>query len=223
MLGDGFAIGTAISNNSSGLFWGLIIFNLIVFAIILTNNREYFKTLFSTIVFNRYLVYNSQEVLKVDHIRSRLLSFTYFTAIAACALRFGTSDELGVIIGVLILIGGALIKFGSMWTLGFISKARDGIIEHQLNHHIYFQTSSLILTVILILSYAVTEEFSYILLWSIGGIVLLGLIIREIQSLIRAVTAKVSVLYIILYLCTLEIVPLLVILRVFASSDAVLN
>ncbi|MCH2234814.1 MAG: DUF4271 domain-containing protein [Crocinitomicaceae bacterium] len=223
MLGDGFAIGTTISDNSSILFWGLLIFNLIIYAIVLTNNREYFRTLFSTVVFNRYLLYNSQEVMKMENIRSRLLSFTYFTSLAACALRFISGDDLSIVLAALVLLGGTLLKFSVMWGLGFISKTKDGIIEHQLNHQIYFQTSSLLLSVVLIFTFALDNEQSFIVLWVILGILILGLVIREIQSLIRAVTAKVSVLYIILYLCTLEIVPLLVILRVFTSNEAVLS
>lgn len=223
MLGDGFAIGTAIADNSSILFWGLIVFNVIVFAIVLTDNREYFKTLFSTLIFNRYLVYNSQEILKTEHFRSRLLTLTYFTTLGACALRFVDGAENGIIIGVLVLLGASLIKFGCMWILGFVSKTKEGLLEHHLNHHVFFQTSSLILTILLIFSYSIGQEYSIVIVWIIGIVILLGLLIREIQSLIRALSAKVSILYIILYLCTLEIVPFLVILRVFTSSSAVLS
>ena len=155
---------------------------------------------------------------------SVLLTFTYFISVAVLA-SYTFSQGYGVLSLVIfgILVGGALVKWFFMWFISFISENRSGILEHSMNHLIYYQVLGLILTPILIFSHFFPSEiYRYFV---VGCLIITGLVIlyRELQSIGRAIKARIGVLYIILYLCTLEILPLVLLIFAFVNDFAGLN
>lgn len=223
MLGEGIHTGTIISREDNFLFWTLIGLNITIYAITITRKPGYMKLLFNTALFNRYLWQNDQESLHLNKGLSWLMSFSYFLAIGAFIYRYFHLNMATTLIAIAAGIGIMLIKFLSILMLSRLSKTRGGLLEHLLNHHIFFQISSIVLTIILIFSIAIPHEFYLIFIYFFLAILLISIFFREIQSLIRAIQVKISILYIILYLCTLEILPFIVIIRVFVSENAVLN
>lgn len=198
--------------------------NLIIIALIQTLNRGYIRLLFSTAINNRQLINNLRENLNLGKLTSILLNLPYFNCLAVIvwmAMK-SNADYLVVIIS-LILIGMALFKLFVIRIISVLSNTKIGLQEHLLNHLIFFQVGGIVLTPILIFTHYIPERYVNLLLISLVSIVGLFIIVRELQSLTRAVQYKVSIFYIILYLCTLEILPFIVGFRVFILNSGVLN
>ncbi|MCB9225040.1 MAG: DUF4271 domain-containing protein [Crocinitomicaceae bacterium] len=206
------------------IFWILMSINVVFIAIAKSLNQTYISSLFTTAILNRQLLQKIQEELKLNSASSILLTITYFNSIAVLVSYLAAKQygNLALIIAG-ILIGGALIKWFIMWFISFIGENRSGIAEHGMNHLIYYQVTGLILTPILIFSHFFSENVYYYIV--LGCLVFAGLIIifRELQSIGRALKARIGVLYIILYLCTLEILPLVLFMYAFVNDFAGLN
>jgi hypothetical protein len=206
------------------IFWILMSLNLVLIAISKTLNQNYFGVLLSTAVMNRQLLQKTQEELRLNSASSLLLTFTYFNCVAVLS-AFLLSNGYGMFALIIsgVLIGGVLIKWLVMWFVSFIGESRSGIAEHGMNHLVYYQVGGLILTPILILCHFFPEHtYHYVALVCLVFIGLL-ILVREFQSMARALKARVGVLYIILYLCTLEILPLALIVYAFVNDFAGLN
>jgi hypothetical protein len=213
-----------ISRHLDLVFWILMSINLLAIAIAKTTNQSYIKVLFSTAILNRQLLQKTQEELKLGSTSSILLTLTYFNAIAVLAtyIAFDGHGVVALILGGIFILG-VLIKWLFMWFVSFLSENRGGIAEHGMNHLIYYQVGGIILTPILIISHFFPANLYGIIV--VSSIVIVGILIllREIQSLGRAFKARISVLYIILYLCTLEILPLVLLIYAFVNDFNGLN
>ncbi|MFT5823235.1 MAG: hypothetical protein ACI8ZM_004496 [Crocinitomix sp.] len=213
-----------LTNRFNLIFWALMAFNLIVFALVRTFNPGYLRLLFRTAFNNRQLINNIREDLNLRGITSLLLNLTYFTSVGIIAWKTTHSDVHDLI---LILLGaaliGAFIKLITIQLLIFFTTSKIGLQEHFINHLLFFQIGGIILTPILIFTQYIPASYREITLISILILLALIIIIREFQSLTRAIQHKISYFYIILYLCTLELLPLVVGIRVFILYTGVLN
>ncbi|MBD3637968.1 MAG: DUF4271 domain-containing protein [Crocinitomicaceae bacterium] len=217
-------VGVPIESNHEIYFWVLMGLNLIFIAIAKTLNQDYISVLFNTAIINRQLLQKTQDELKLGSASSVLLTLTYFSnlSIILAYTASGTYGKTALIIAG-VLIGSVLIKWLAMWFVAFVSEFRGGISEHGMNHLIYYQVGGILLTPILFLSHFFSENiYSKIIL---GCLIISGLLIllREIQSLGRAIKSRISPLYIILYLCTLELMPFVLVIYAFVNNYAGLN
>jgi hypothetical protein len=117
------------------------------------------------------------------------------------------------------ILGGVIIfyifKLGLFNIIGFIFKAKRDISDYVLNVYILGQISGIVLLpVIVFITYMPTKYVIY------AGLV--SLILLYLYSMFRGVTmaaskVKISVYYLFLYLCTLEILPLFLIAKVLSK------
>ena len=199
---------TFLNDSFEWSFWVFMIFNLVCFALVKSVQNGYFKSLFRTAIINRQLLQNVQEDLKLTKYYSYLLAFTYFTSFACILIHFisNSYSEFAIpILGGLLSI--TVLKWLVIWMISFVSKTNSGTTEHILNHAIFFQIGGLILTPILILTHFAPTIYQMAISIGLVAIIVLLILIREIQSLLRALKARIPALYIILYLCTLEMLP----------------
>lgn len=213
-----------IEINYELVFWIFIGLNLIFFAIAKTSNQNYFKILFTTAIINRQLGQNVQEDLKLNSTASILLTVSYFTSLALLIsdLVFGEHSIAALFIfGILVSL--ILLKWAVIMSISFVTQTKSGILEHIYNHAIFFQIGGVLLTFVLFASHFFPEAWQVYI--SIGLVIIIGLLLllREIQSLLRALKARVPVLYIILYLCTLELLPLVVLIYGLSNDLKGLN
>ena len=214
-------IGTQIEvqREFSIVFWILILFNLLAIAITRTRNAEHFRFLFITAIFNRQLQQNTQEHLRLNEIGPILLNIAYINCLSIIAFDLISSpNQWFTLLFVTILSVAALIKLGTINFIGFVAKSNRGTYEHTLNHFIFFQLGAIILTPILIFTHFLSDQMGEVVGFILLGIIALLIFIRELQSFVRAFRSGVSTLYIILYLCTLELLPLVLIIKVFVSN-----
>ena len=206
------------------VFWIFIGLNLVFFAIAKSTNQNYFKSLFTTAIINRQLNQNLQEDLKLTSTASILLTLTYFTSLSLIIshLAFG-EYSIGALLLFAILTGLILLKWAIVMSIAYLTQTKNGILEHVYNHFIFFQIGGIVLTFILFATHFLPATWQEYI--SIGLAVIIGLLVllREIQSLLRALKARVPVLYIILYLCTLELLPLTVIIYGLTNEFKGLN
>ncbi len=215
---------TLVQSTFNPTFWGMMGFNLICIAIVQTIWPHYFKLLFSTALNNRYLLTNAREGLNLNRLPSLLMNLVYFNGVSAVIYNFTPQLPHWV----MFIYTGALlvlffIKLIVMNTMAFIRQQKEGIQEHQLNHIIFFQVGALILTPFLFFTHYLSNTYTSTVALALAGVVVLLIFIREIQSLVRAFQAKISIFYIILYLCTLELLPLVVGIRVVTLNLGVMN
>jgi len=211
---DGVAIGTQFNT----VFWSLITLNIIAITYVKTVYPSYIPVLFRTGIYNRQLYQNLQEDLRLNNAGSVLLTLTYIIALTLLLTLFLPYTTNNIAFKLLSGLGVVfLIKFIAIRFLRFINKQYDGLTEHWQNHLIFFQILGLLFTPVLAFTYFAPQSVQkYILIGLI--IILIGLIlIREIHSLMRALRLKISIVYIILYLCTLEIIPLVVFIRALVN------
>ena len=198
------------------VFWLLMAFNIFAIAYIRTANAGYFSVLFRTGIYNRQLYQNIQEDLRLSGAGSVLLTISYFNCVAIVLSSLISVPNSENWLPLVILVGAAtliLLKYGLIKTLSFISLTKEGTSEHWINHLIYFQICGILITPILCFSHFSAQSIQQnVMLW-LAGLICLMIFIREVQSFIRAIRMRVSLIYIILYLCTLEIIPLVVVIK----------
>jgi hypothetical protein len=152
-----------------------------------------------------------------------LYTFLYFTGFSLLIQSIANHTGGGLSISgnsfldLLILFGGVSFiisgKYITIMTLAIIFNSRESG-ERYLTNQITFSLISVLLMIpiLLVLNFQASE-------WSlIGSFIVLGLaqLIRIIRSLRVGLTEKAfGLLYLFLYLCALEIVPLLVLVKVF--------
>ena len=115
-----------------------------------------------------------------------------------------------------ILAGVSLFYLFKMWLFnfsGFIFKTKKEASNYVLNIYVFGQIAGVVLLpVIVLMSYLHSETIIYA-----GGILL---VLLYVYSLFRGVVCvtygvKISVYYLFLYLCTLEILPLFILAKIF--------
>ncbi|MFA4852523.1 MAG: DUF4271 domain-containing protein, partial [Bacteroidales bacterium] len=115
-----------------------------------------------------------------------------------------------------ILAGVLLFYLFKMWLFnfsGFIFKTKKETSDYILNIYVFGQIAGVVLLpVIVLMSYLHSETIIYA-----GGILL---VLLYVYSLFRGVVCvtygvKISVYYLFLYLCTLEILPLFILAKIF--------
>ncbi|MGD0711040.1 MAG: DUF4271 domain-containing protein [Bacteroidales bacterium] len=109
-----------------------------------------------------------------------------------------------------------LIKMGLFNFSGYIFKANDKISDYVLTLYLFGQVTGVCLLPIIIL----TNYFDNKIMLYAGFIIILMLYIYFLfRSFVIALTkSKVSTYYIFLYLCTLEILPLVLLVKIFRIS-----
>jgi len=201
------------------IFWLFMLFNLIAVAVVRARRERYFSVLLDTALQNRHLVQNLQEEFKQNKPSSVLLTLTYFTSLSALISYFVSksfNDYAAPLI--LLLIGLFLLKWIAMYSIVFFTQSRSGIYEHFYNHTVFYQIGGIVMTVVLIFIHFLPDEFQNVAAITLLSIVLILLLLRETLSLFRALKSRVPALYIILYLCTLELLPALLLWHLLVNN-----
>jgi hypothetical protein len=210
--------GKALPPSFNWVFWTLIGFNIFALAYVRTVHGYYIRVLFRTGLYNRQLYYNTQEDLRLGGGGSVLLTISYFNCVAlvVCALLPGSPVwlpfvALGIIAGVI------LLKYGLMKMTSYITQTREGINEHWMNHLIFFQVCGILLTPVLCFTHFSAQTVQNDIMLGLAGLIGLMIFFREIQTFLRVTRLRIPMYYIILYLCTLEIIPLVVIIKALVN------
>jgi hypothetical protein len=114
-----------------------------------------------------------------------------------------------------ILIGITIIKFLTMLSITNIFGGKNNF--HTFYHLKFYQITGVVMLPLYIFSYFFNEKSKFYLLSFAFILYVLLIIIREMSAFIIAIKNSVSFLYIILYLCTLEILPLILFIKILVG------
>lgn len=205
----------ALNQGFDWIFWSLMLFNVIALAYVRTALPGYITVLIRTGVYNRQLYQNVQETLRLNSAGSVFLTLGYLNCFAVLVQTFIPNSPASMI-WILLGVGSIvfIIKFCLIRFLGFLTESREGLTEHWINHLIYFQIITLVLTPLLCLTHFAPQTVQPVIGITIASFMVIMILLRDIQSFMRAIRQRVLVVYIILYLCTLELIPLIVLIKV---------
>lgn len=216
--------GTPINNSFNLIFWLMMGFNILAIALSKTLNPGYLSTLFKAALSNRQLMNNVREDIDIWRFTSVLLNFAYFNCLGIIVWKLASMDKTNLLfIITLVILGISILKLIVIRFISFIINSSHGTEEHLYNHFVFYQIGAILLTPILLFTNYVPASYVMILLIIPLGIVGLLLLVREWQTLTQAFQYKISFFYIILYLCTLEILPVLIGVRVFILNSGATN
>lgn len=151
-----------------------------------------------------------------------LLNFLFcFSLFAWQSLRF-FKIELDGIAGfgaiMLAVIAVYFVKIISIRILGSIFEIRESAVEYSYNILLFNKMAGLLLfPVVIMAAYArqIPQEF---MIWTGIGLLLTILLYRMLRVILIGLSnSSVSFFYIFLYLCTLEMLPFVVIIKVFVA------
>ena len=209
------------------LNWTLIIISLLLIIISRVSDYNYIPNMFRKNYSN-----NSVTLKKLSSI-TLLINYYLIVSLFIWQYIIITNNNLFtapilllfVFLGVIILSN---LKFLVMFFINTLFKQRTHF--HIKIHISYYQVTGLILTPLYILSYFLSyfleppyNKLEMFLNHSIskldvylmcGIIIVLIIVVREIKSLFTALKNRIPLFYIILYLCTLEILPLILVIKI---------
>jgi hypothetical protein len=208
-------------NQLEFLFWPLVLTMIIIGLVQFRSPKNIFY-LFKIAENNLHLHLYLREGFNINGISSFLLQFNYFVVIGSIAYSifhyFAKPIEINYLV-LLVCYTAPLIYYLTKYIIVkifvFLTETPQGFFEHLTNHKVFFQIQGIILlpfSILLIFSGLEAQKY---LVFIIIGILILFSIFRTVLSIMYALRYGFSFLYIFMYLCTLEILPLVVILKLF--------
>jgi len=171
---------------------------------------------------------SSRDIGGIFHWQStiqNLISFIIIGLFGYCASNyynftpFGITGILSWVISVGILIIAITIRHIVCIIIGNASEEKEVFKEYLVIVYQSYRFSSLLLYfIIIMLLYSTILPVKF---YFISGIIVLSImyLIRTIRLLIIFTTRKISLFYMILYLCALEIMPVLITVKYFTGLD----
>lgn len=147
-----------------------------------------------------------------------ILGLFSYTAASYYGLRpAGLSNIVIWLISVGVIITAVTLRHFVCLVTGVLSGHREVFSEYLINIYQSYRFSAILIFFIIILIFYTT--FLPVGIFFTFGIVLIGLLylIRITRLLIIFLNRKISIFYLILYLCALEILPLLVLIKYFTG------
>lgn len=183
----------------------------------LTRFRQIYKSLFS--------YYSAYEVVREERVFFHRVNFSLFIIylttvslliyfIASSSYANSTTAYLFPII-LFFVITSYLIKFTSNVVLGYIFSHEQMIPSYSYNVLLYNYLLGIVLIPSMALIYFSDFSSQMVLRYVIIPLIIIVLIIRFVRFFVIGISNNVSFLYIILYICTLEILPLVVLWKFF--------
>lgn len=159
-----------------------------------------------------------EKTLTAKGLPSYFLSLNYFIVLALFLWNYysittNTKEIYSLFIIFAIIIGVSFLKIFAIYSIDVLFRRKKHF--HLKLHFQFYQLIGVILLPLYVLTYFLESEhlitsYYYILILSI-----LLLIIRETLSLFTALNNRISLLYLILYLCTLELLPIALVIKFF--------
>jgi len=204
---------------------GLLLLVVLVLSWVKVNYGKRIPRLFGAILNTRLLRQLMREELVFSHRASIglmgcfliVFSLLLYEADKLFGLQLFLADGVVLWAGYLALaVLMIALKSLSVLVVQGLSGGDFGLGEYQYTSILVFKASGLILLPFIMLgAYLSQESARYAVIFG-GAVYSIGLIVRLLRGLLGAVGNRVPLFYIFLYLCTLEILPLVLVFRLIA-------
>ncbi len=202
-------------NNLSHFVIPLVVISFIIITFAKYQNHSIFYSLFKLVFAHKNFEQLIKEDLKILSSSSIALIINYFLIIATCVYlslqtKWGEKFENPIFLSIAIPIGVFILQIASLWIIGLVTKEIKIIIVPLLETTVISEIIGFLLF-FLALIWVLNPQYSEYFLMTFGALLIFGFIIRFIKSLFAVLRKGVSWYYIILYFCTLEILPLFIV------------
>lgn len=205
---------------------GIILIAAFLYSLIRTTSKSMFPGVTRFFLFGGINDPSSRDISGLFHWQSTLLNLISFLIIglfAYCAASYYNFKPFGIsgiffwLISLGIIISAVTLRHIVCVIAGNISGEKEVFREYLLDIYQSYRFSALFLFVLVILmSYTMLLPAS----WGIiSGVTVLGImyLIRVIRLLIIFLNRNISIFYLILYLCALEILPVVISVKYFTG------
>jgi hypothetical protein len=203
---------------SNDWFLGLFLFITLLFLWVKIFYKKYFNLLFSSLLSYQLSIKLLREKNVMIKRISFVLNFIYVIVLSAFILKileqyhikifgFNTFETLLIIINTVIIISVARILLLKL--VGFIFDSTQIFNEYIHNNYVINKNLGLILFPLLIAQVYISEKLKVIFIIAGISLILISYIIRLYRGFQIIIKKDIFLFYLILYLCTLEILPLL--------------
>ena len=205
---------------------GLILILWMMFASVRVRFPEYVDQIFSSLVnLNAATRLFRQRGYKMMYgtVRLDLIFYLILPLSVFQIARFFKVDAAGfppivLFFGLLLIINAYfLIKILVHRLVGSIAMLKDQTDELIFNIKLYYRVLGFVLLPVVTV-HAILAETNFITIWVMAALIVLMYVATIIRSIYLGYQKDVSIFYLILYLCTLEILPLLLIFKLIIAS-----
>ena len=209
-------------NNLSHQVIPLVVLSFVIITFAKFQNQSIFNSLFKLIFANKNFEQVLKEDLKIGSSGSVALIINYFLIVSTCVF-LSIDSKFDVTTGQAILISAGIpaavftFQIISLWLIGAITKEMKMVTTPLLETTVIIELIGFLLF-FLALIWVLNPRYAHYFLLTFGVILCLGFLIRFFKSLYSVLRKGVSWYYIILYFCTLEILPF-VIVYYYASKN----
>lgn len=205
---------------------GLILVLWIIFASVRVGFLKYLGQLFVSLVSFSAATRLYQErgyktmygALRLDFIFHLILPLSVFQIARYYNIDIPGYPAILFFLALLLVINGYLfIKILLFQLGGSIVMLKSQTEESVFNIRLYYKALGLFLLPVVTI-HCINDKSNFITIWVMAGLILIMYIFALIRSIYVGIRKDVSIFYLILYLCTLEILPLLLIFKLMSSE-----
>lgn len=204
---------------------GVLLFLYILFVWMYVSNYKKLSQIINGFYINRNSNQMSRDDLSIGNRVSFFLSIFFIITltifisriIAYYGLQFGISNTavLNLIIGVGIIVAYSL-KFASIKLFGYIFKVQREASEYIMTIFLFCNTLGLFMLPIVVGLTFVRQVSPVVFIYSGIGVIVIFFMVRMIRGLILGLnSSEISKIYLFMYLCTLEILPIVIMVKLF--------
>jgi len=209
--------------NTINTTWPTLVLTLA--ALLLAFTKAYGSTRFRQIYKSLFSYYSAYEVVREERVFFHRVNFSlfiiYLTTISLLIYYLATTTSPGSVTPYLFptilffVITAYLLKFTSNAILGYLFSHDQMVPSYSYNVLLYNYLLGIVLIPSMALIYFSDFSNQTLIQFVVLPLIIIVLIIRFIRFFVIGISNNVSFLYIILYICTLEILPLVVLGKFF--------
>ena len=203
---------------------GIILIFWAIFASVRVGFLKYLGQLFASLVnfsaatrlFQQRGYKTMYGALRLDIIFHLILPLSVYQIATFYKMDVPGYPSIVFFLALLLVINGYLfIKIWLYQLAGSIVMLKEQTEESVFNIRLYYKAIGLILLPIVTI-HAIIPETNFITIWIMAGLIVIMYVANVIRTIYLGIRKDISIFYLILYLCTLEILPLLLVFKLIS-------
>jgi len=203
---------------------GIILIFWAIFASVRVGFLKYLGQLFASLVnfsaatrlFQQRGYKTMYGALRLDIIFHLILPLSVYQIATFYKMDVPGYPSIVFFLALLLVINGYLfIKIWLYQLAGSIVLLKEQTEESVFNIRLYYKALGLILLPIVTI-HAIIHQTNFITIWIMAGLIVIMYVANVIRTIYLGIRKDISIFYLILYLCTLEILPLLLVFKLIS-------
>jgi hypothetical protein len=205
---------------------GIILLFWAIFASVRVGFLKYLGQLFASLVnfnaasrlFQQRGYKTKYGAVRLDIIFHLILPLSVFQIATFYKMDIPGYPSIVFFLALLLVINGYLLTKIWLYQLaGSIVMLKEQTEESVFNIRLYYKALGLILLPVVTI-HAVITQTNFITIWIMAGLIVIMYVANVIRTIYLGIRKDISIFYLILYLCTLEILPLLLVFKLISRE-----